>query len=190
MWAAVPAWFMTIAVDFFFYGGVFAFLFQRDDPYVLASHELLARIPAGYASFAIEVLALGWLLSRLQIEHWRDGARVGAVAGSVVGGALLLSFWSVAATSGALLVSWWVVLTAQMGAAGAVFVAAVHVPLRRLAKRVVVVALLLLVATVILQNVGIAKRDRHQAETSYRQSLDRRAIAGRTVRQAFACAPE
>ncbi len=155
-WAFVLAWFTTIAVDFFFYGGVFAFLFQRDDPYVLTPTQLFARIPAGYASFAIEVLVLGWLLSRLQTRDWRDGARVGAAAGAVVGGALLLGFWSVAATSGALLVSWWVVLTVQMAAAGAVLGAAVGVPLRRLARWVVVVALLLLVATVIMQNVGIA----------------------------------
>ncbi len=154
-WALSLAWLTTIAVDFFFYGGVFAFLFERDDPYVLASDQLFARIPAGYATFAIEVLALGWLLSRLQTGNWRDGARIGAAAGAVVGGALLLGFWSVAATSGALLVSWWVVLTVQMASAGAVLGAAAHVSLRRLAKWVLVVALLLLVATVILQNVGI-----------------------------------
>ncbi len=155
-WALSLAWLTTVAVDFFFYGGVFAFLFERDDPYVLATDQLFARIPAGYASFAIEVLALGWLLSRLQTGNWRDGARVGAAAGAVVGGALLLGFWSVAATSGALLASWWVVLTVQMAAAGAVLGAAVGVPRRRLARWVVVVALLLLVATVIMQNVGVA----------------------------------
>jgi hypothetical protein len=152
----VLAWFTTIAVDFFFYGGVFAFLFERDDPYVLTPQQLFSRIPAGYASFAIEVLALSWLLSRSQTRHWSDGARVGAAAGAVVGGALLLGFWSVAATSGALLVSWWVVLTVQMAAAGAVLSAAVGVPRRRLAKWVVIVALLLVLATIILQNVGIA----------------------------------
>jgi hypothetical protein len=152
----VLAWFMTVAVDFFFYGGVFAFLFQRDDPHLLTTQQLFARIPAGYVSFAIEVLALGWLLSQLQTRHWRDGARAGAIAGAVVGGALLLGFWSVAATSGALLVSWWVVLTVQMAAAGAVLGAAVRVPLRQLVRRVVVVALVLLLVTIILQNVGIA----------------------------------
>ncbi|MEE8406856.1 MAG: hypothetical protein V3S32_06880 [Acidimicrobiia bacterium] len=152
------AWFTTIAVDFFFYGGVFAFLFERDDPYLLTSDQLFARIPAGYASFAVEVVALGWLLSRLQTGNWRDGAGIGAVAGAVVGGALLAGFWSVAATSGALLVSWWVVLTVQMASAGAVLGAGVRVPLRRLAKRVLVAALLLVVATVILQNVAITSR--------------------------------
>jgi hypothetical protein len=152
------AWFTTIAVDFFFYGGVFAFLFERDDPYLLTSEQLFARIPAGYASFAVEVVALGWLLFRLQTGNWRDGARIGAVSGAVVGGALLAGFWSVAATSGALLVSWWVVLTVQMASAGAVLGAGVRVPLRRLAKWVLVATLLLVVATVILQNVGITSR--------------------------------
>jgi hypothetical protein len=152
----VLAWFTTVAVDFFFYGGVFAFLFLRDDPHLLTTQQLFARIPAGYVSFAIEVLALSWLLAELQTRRWLDGARVGAIAGAVVGGALLLGFWSVAATSGALLVSWWVVLTVQMAAAGAVLGAAVHVPLRRLARWVLVVALVLAVVTIILQNVGIA----------------------------------
>ncbi len=154
-WVLVLAWFTTIAVDFFFYGGVFAFLFERDDPYLLTSDQLFARIPAGYASFAIEVVALGWLLSRLQTRNWRDGARIGAVGGAVVGGALLLGFWSVAATSGALLVSWWVVLTVQMASAGAVLGAGARVPLRRLAKWVLVAAVVLLVATVVVQNLGI-----------------------------------
>ena len=154
-WVLFLAWFTTIAVDFFFYGGVFAFLFERDDPYLLTSDQLFARIPAGYVSFAIEVVALSWLLSRLHTANWRDGARTGAVASSVVGGALLLGFWSVAATSGALLVSWWVVLTVQMASAGAVIGAGSRVPLRRIAKWVLVAALLLVVATVILQNVGI-----------------------------------
>ena len=155
-WAVVLAWFMTIAVDFFFYGGVFAFMFQRDDPYLLTTQQLFVRIPAGYVSFAIEVLALGWLLSKLQTRYWRDGARVGAIAGATVGGALLLGFWSVAATSGALLISWWVVLTVQMATAGAVLGAAVRVPLRRLTRWISIVALVLLILTIILQNVGIA----------------------------------
>ena len=149
------AWFTTIAVDFFFYGGVFTFLFERDDPFLLTSDQLFARIPAGYVSFAIEVVALSWFLSRLHTANWRDGARTGAVVGAVVGGALLLGFWSVAATSGALLVSWWVVLTVQMASAGAVLGAAVRVPVRQVARWVLVAALLLVVATVILQNVGI-----------------------------------
>jgi len=147
---------MTIAVDFFFYGAVFAFMFQRDDPYLLTTQQLFVRIPAGYVSFAIEVLALGWLLSKLQTRYWRDGARVGAIAGATVGGALLLGFWSVAATSGALLISWWVVLTVQMATAGAVLGAAVRVPLRRLTRWISIVALVLLILTIILQNVGIA----------------------------------
>lgn len=49
-----------------------------------------------------------------------------------------------------------VVLTLQMTAAGAVLGSAVRVPLRRLMRRVAFVALLLVVVTIILQNVGIA----------------------------------
>ena len=157
-WGLLLAWFATVAVDLFFYGGVFTFLFQSDDPYLLTPHQLFARIPAGYASFAIEVLALGWLLSRLRIAHWRDGARIGASAGAVLGGALLLGFWSVAPTSGALLASWWLVLTVQMATAGSVLGAVAHITLRRVARWVVIVALLLAVATVVLQNTGIAPR--------------------------------
>ncbi len=102
-WVLFLAWFTTIAVDFFFYGGVFAFLFERDDPYLLTSDQLFARIPAGYVSFAIEVVALSWLLSRLHTANWRDGARTGAVAGAVARRCTAAGFWSVAATSGALL---------------------------------------------------------------------------------------
>jgi len=155
-WAFVLAWFATIAVDFFFYGGVFAFLFQRDDPSLLTPAQLFARIPVGYASFAIEVLALGWLFSRLSIRDPRAGARVGGAAGAVVGGALLLGFWSVAPISGALLASWWLVLTVQMATAGAVLGAAAQAPLKQVARWVLGGALLLVVATIILQNTGIA----------------------------------
>ncbi len=152
-WALTLAWFATVAVDFFFYGGVFTSMFQNDDPYLLTADQLFARIPAGYASFAIEVAALGWLLSRLQIHRWRAGAWVGATAGAVVGGALLVGLWSVVATSGALLVSWWLVLTLQMAAGGAVLGAVGTVPLRRVVRRVLLGAFVLIVGAVVLQNV-------------------------------------
>jgi hypothetical protein len=54
------------------------------------------------------------------------------------------------------LISWWVVLTAQMATAGAVLGAAVRVPLCRLTRWISIVALVLLILTIILQNVGIA----------------------------------
>jgi hypothetical protein len=63
----------------------------------------------------------------------------------------------VAPISGALLASWWLVLTVQMATAGAVLgAAAAQVPLRQVARWVLGGALLLVVATIILQNTGIA----------------------------------
>ncbi len=61
--AIALAWLVTIAIDFMVFGGLFAGVLEgADDPAVLAPEELFARIPAGYASFLLEVVLLHWLV--------------------------------------------------------------------------------------------------------------------------------
>ena len=147
------AWVATIAIDFFAYGGVFASLFAQDDPTTLAPEELFARIPAGYASFLVEVLALVWLLRRLPITGPARAARSGASLGAVFGGTLALGVWSFAPVAPALLASWWLVLAVQLAAAGLVL-GLYQVGRRSTARRLVLLGSVgLVVVTIVLQNL-------------------------------------
>lgn len=147
------AWLATIAIDFFFYGGVFAGLFVEGKPSVLSPEQLFARIPAGYASFLIEVVALGWLLRRLSIDNAVASAKLGAFLGITFGAALALGVWSFSPVSEALLGSWWLVLLVQMSAAGWVLGTFSKGHRQRVRKWVASGTFLAVVATVALQNI-------------------------------------
>lgn len=159
--AAFWAWITAAAVDFFAYGGVFAFLFDRDDPFLLEPEALFARIPAGYLALAIETVALVWLLDALGRRGWQQGLLVGAVFGLVIAAATVLGVWSIAPASPVFLGAWLITAGVQFAAAGAVAGSVLAgVSTRRLAGIVVAAVIALLVITVVLQSLDIAPQTR------------------------------
>lgn len=111
----------------------------------------------GYAAFLILTIALHWLVTRLQVRGAIPGLRLGAAAGTVVWGALVLGLYSISTATKALLAAWWIGQTIELGLAGAVLgAAAAGAPMRRIWVYVMSAFVLLVAATIVLQSVGLA----------------------------------
>lgn len=153
----LAAWALSLGFDFFLHGGLLARLYARDSAFLLPPESAFARIPAGYLAFLLLTGALYWLFRRLDIRGWRDGARLGAIAGLVLWGVMALGLWSISTAPVDLLVAWGVGQGIELGLAGVVLGAGRGgTPLRRIWGRVAVAIVLFIVATVVLQSVGWA----------------------------------
>ncbi len=153
--AIALAWLVTIAIDVVIFGGLFAGVLEgADHPAVLAPEQLFARIPAGYASFLLEVVLLRWLLAASRRPGVIGGLVTGAVAGLVFSSAVVLGLWSFSTVPVTALALWWLTLLLQFTAAGAVLGAA-HTPQwSRVRTWAIGGAVALVAAGVVLQNLG------------------------------------
>jgi hypothetical protein len=129
---------------------------RSTESYWLPSGELFRRIPFGYASFAIYVAVLVWILVRLQGER-PDVVRAGCfgiLAGLVVGSFWVLATYSVFSMPASALIVWPVSITLE--SVGATTVAAWVLKAARPWRRAGVVVgagVLLFIAGVVIQNV-------------------------------------
>ncbi len=146
------AWLAAIAIDFFAYGGVFAGFFVADDASVLSPQQLFVRIPAGYASFLIEVVALAWLLNRTGVSTSTQASRLGGAVGLAGGAALVLGVWSFSPISPGLLLSWWLVLVVQMSIEGWILATWRNGERRKVGRFVIVVVVSSVLGGVLIQN--------------------------------------
>lgn len=153
--AIALAWLVTIGVDFAVFGGLFAGVLEgTDHPAVLAPEQLFARIPAGYASFLLEVVLLQWLLRQSRRPGVTSGLVTGALAGVVFASAVALGLWSFSTLPVTTLALWWLTLLLQFTAAGAVLGGAPTPQWSRVRTWAIVGAVALLVAGVVLQNLS------------------------------------
>jgi hypothetical protein len=145
--AVAVAWLAMIAVDFVVFGGLFAGALEgADDPAVLTPEQLFTRIPAGYASFLLEVLLLWWLLRASPGAGVASGARTGAGA--------VLGLWSFSTVPVLALTLWWATLLLQFLAAGAILAAAGTPHWRQVRTWALVGSAALFAAGIVLQNLG------------------------------------
>ena len=155
--AVAAAWLLSLAFDVFLHAGVLARLYARPGPALLPPGEAFARIPLGYASFLVLTLALWWLLRRLDVRGALDGARAGLFSGLVLWGAWTLGLYSISRFPAALLGGWWLGQAAELALAGAVLGAAnAGMSRGKLFVKVTLAVVVLLVATVALQALGLA----------------------------------
>ncbi len=153
--AIALAWLVTIAIDFVIFGGVFAGVLEgADSPAVLAPEQLFARIPAGYASFLLEVVLLHWLLKASRRQGITGGLRTAALAGLVFASAVALGLWSFLTVPLTVLGLWWLTLLLQFTAAGAVLGAATTPLWPRVRTWAIGGSVALVVVGVVLQNLG------------------------------------
>ena len=151
------AWLLSLGFDFFLHGGLLAGLYTRESPFLLPPMQAFARIPAGYLAFLLLTVGLWWLLRRLDVSGWRDGARYGLGAGLFVWGTLALGLWSITTATIGLLVGWTVGQAVELGLAGMVLGAGrAGASGRRIWSRVGLAVLLFLVATIVMQSIGWA----------------------------------
>lgn len=151
------SWFAMLGLDFFLHGGLLAGLYVQPSPFLLPPADAFTRIPLGYLSALLLSALLLWLMDRLKLSGWRQGAVFGLQLGALIGGAGLLSLFSISTAGLTLLIAWFVGQILQTGLAGAVIGSGLAGQrLRVIFARVLALVVLLAAATIIMQNVGLA----------------------------------
>ena len=149
------AWLLTVGVDVFFNAGLFSGVFeQAREPGLLPDHVLFRRIPVAYLALVVAVIAVAWLLDRMDVTGMSQGFAVGALAGVVTAFLGIVSLWTAIEMTGAFVVTGVFVQVIELGAAGA-FLGAYRATVdpRRLVRRGLVLALVLAVLGVAFQNL-------------------------------------
>jgi len=151
------AWVLSVGIDLFLHAGLLAHLYVERSPFLLPAEDAFRRIPLGYLTFLVLTAGLFWLMRRLHVRGLGAGFRLGALAGAIVWGALVLGLFSISTARVRLLTGWWVGQTAELAFAGAVLGAAANrVSARRIWLIVSVAVVVLVAATVALQSLGLA----------------------------------
>ena len=151
------AWFLSLGVDLFLHGGLFAQLYLSAGPFILPADLAFRRIPLGYLALLILTAALFWFCRRLEVRGIRAGWIHGIGLGVVLWGALVLGLYSISTASVPLLVAWWVGQTLELGVAGGVIGGiAAGITFRRMLFGVTLIVVVLFVLTVALQSLGLA----------------------------------
>ena len=155
---ALAGWWAFLVVDFLIHAVFLETWWRSTGSYWLPPGELFRRIPFGYASFAIYVAVLTWMLVRLRGERPRlsRAARFGVLAGLVTGTSWTLANYSVFSMPLSALVVWPVSITLE--SVGATTVAAWVLARPRPWRRVGIViaaGVLLCIAGVVIQNLGV-----------------------------------
>jgi hypothetical protein len=150
-------WLAMLGIDFFLHGGLLAALWLNDSPFLLPPTQTFSLIPVGYAAFLLLAVLLLWLMLRLEIAGWLQGLIFGLKMGLLTAGALVLALFSASTAELPMLAGWFVGQSLEMAAAGAVIGAALAgVRLWRLLVIVILADLVLAIATVVMQSLGLA----------------------------------
>ena len=147
-------WFAMIGVDFFLHGGLLASTYTQESPFLLSSMESFRRIPLGYLALLVSAVFLVWFINRASVQGWKNGLLTGAIIGVLTGVSLLLGLYSISTVSVQFLAGWFIGLVLEMSVAGAIIGQGLEEDSLRMLTLVVFVGfILLVVATVVIQNV-------------------------------------
>lgn len=150
-------WFAIIGIDFFIHAGLLAGLYTEPNPFLLPPEQAFAMIPVGYLSFLALAVLLLWLMAKIGIRGWRQGAVFGLQFGLISGISSTLGLFSIATVPPVFLGGWFLGQVLELCIAG--MVAGSGLENRRLGRlflRVLVFVIAAVVITIILQNVGLA----------------------------------
>ncbi len=151
------AWFAMVGIDFLLHGGILAHWYVQPDPFLLPPPDAFRLIPVGYLCFLVFACTLAWLILRLNIHGVRAASVFGLKLGGLVWLTFVLALASISTAKHALLIGWFVGQTIESGIGGAVLGAALSARrLRGVAIFVVTLVVLCVVATIVLQNTGLA----------------------------------
>jgi hypothetical protein len=158
--AAVAAWVIFLAMDFWMHAVVLAAHWKASAQFFRPPEELFRLIPFGYAAFAIQCGALAWLMWRLTVDRtslsWT--LKFGALAGLLYWGSWTLAIYSVFRIP-LPTVFWWTLgatLETIFAALAAAWVLSSARPWRR-TTAVIGIALLLLIAAAVAQNLLVPR---------------------------------
>ena len=147
-------WFAMIGVDFFLHGGLLAPTYTQESPFLLSAMDSFRRIPLGYLALLVSAGFLVWFFIRAAVEGWRKGLLTGTIIGLLMGLSLVLGLYSISTASLKFLTGWFISQVLEMGIAGAIIgQGLVEHSLRGLTFVVIVGFMLLLIATIVIQNI-------------------------------------
>jgi len=150
------AWLSILGFDFLLHAGLLAGLYLQPSPFLLPPLTAFTLIPVGYLSFLLLSILLVWLMIRLNLAGWRQGALFGLELGGLTWGAFVLGLASVSTASFSLLIGWFIGQTLELALAGAVVGSGLAgMRLWRLFGVVMVFVLLSVITTIILQALGV-----------------------------------
>jgi len=150
------AWLSILGFDFLLHAGLLAGLYLQPSPFLLPPLTAFTLIPVGYLSFLLLSILLVWLMIRLNLAGWRQGALFGLELGGLTWGAFVLGLASVSTASLSLLSGWFIGQTLELALAGAVVGSGLAgVRLWRLFGVVMAFILLSVITTIILQALGV-----------------------------------
>jgi hypothetical protein len=153
----VLGWISMLGIDFFLHAGLLAKLYAEPSPFLLPPEDAFRLIPIGYLSFLLLDVLILWLIIRLEIAGWQRGLSFGLIIGGLIWGAMTLGLLSISTASPGLMLGWFAGQVVELGVAGAVIGSGLSgTPLRKILVRVIVLILALFVATIIMQNIGLA----------------------------------
>jgi hypothetical protein len=151
------SWVSQIIFDFFQHAGLFARLWIESRAAFLPPEELFKRIPLGYLSFLIASSMLVWLMVRLGISGWKQGALFGLKLGAFLSCTYVVGMASGFPIKPALLIAILFGSTAQCAIATAVIGSGMSgARLGRLSLKLVAFLILVLIAYFLLQSLGLA----------------------------------
>ena len=154
---ALLSWLSMLGLDFFLHAGLLARLYLQPSPFLLPPAKAFRLIPLGYLSFLLLAVLLLWLMVRLKIVGWREGSGFGLKLGGWMGGLSMLGLLSISTADTALLVGWFFSQTLELGIAGAVLGSGLAgKSLARLFATVLALVLFSVIATIVLQTLGLA----------------------------------
>jgi hypothetical protein len=157
------AWLSMLGFDFLLHAGLLAKLYLQPSPFLLPPLTALKLIPVGYLSFLLLAILLVWLMIRLNLAGWRQGAIFGLELGGLTWGAFVLGLGSVSTASFALLIAWFIGQTLELTIAGTVVGSGLAgMRLWRLFGVVIILVLVSVIITIILQSLGVVPTTRIQ----------------------------
>jgi hypothetical protein len=150
-----------LGFDFIWHAGLLAELYLQPGPFLLPPLTAFTLIPVGYLSFLVLAVLLVWLMRRLKLASWRQGAFFGLELGGLIWGAFLLGLLSISTAGLSLAMGWFIGQTLELALAGAVVGSGLAgMRLRRLFGVVMVFVLLSIITTIILQTLGVVPATR------------------------------
>lgn len=155
------AWLSMLGFDFLLHAGVLAGLYLQPSPFLLSPVAAFALIPVGYFALLLSAVLVVWLMLRLKLAGWREGAIFGLELGSLTWGPFVLGLLSISTATLPLLIGWFIGQTLELAIAGAVVGSGLSgMRLRRLFGAVLVFVLLSVITTIILQSLGVVPTTR------------------------------
>lgn len=152
------SWLSMIGFDFFLHAGLLSQVYSQPSPFLLPLDIAFAYIPIGYVSFLIFGIFLLWLMLKLKLQGWKQGAIFGLQVGVLTWGAFSIGLFSIATVPPTLLVALFLGQAIELGIGGGVIGHGLtQSSFGRLFVQVLIFVIVSIVIAIVLQNIGFAQ---------------------------------